>query len=1143
MSQGADTRQAAETPIAVVGIGALFPGSGNAAGFWRDICRGRDLVTDVPPTHWLAEDYFDPDPAAVDKTYCKRGAFLAPTPFSPVEFGIPPAALPATDTSQLLALIVAQQALGDAFAGREARIPRERTCVILGATSGQELLVQASSRLQKPVWLKALREAGIAEDKAQSICDSIAGSYVPWQENTFPGLLGNVIAGRIANRFDFGGTNCVTDAACASSFSALAMAADELRLGRADLALAGGVDTFNDISMYVCFSKTPALSATGDCRPFSADADGTVLGEGLALFALKRLADAEADGDSIYAVLRGIGTSSDGRAKSIYAPLPEGQARALSRAYRAAGYAPDTVELVEAHGTATRAGDAAEIAGLEAVFAQAADGRRRWCALGSVKSQIGHTKAAAGAAGLFKAVMALHHKVLPPTIKVAAPNAALERDDSPFYLNVRARPWVRTADHPRRASVSSFGFGGSNFHVTVEEYAGPAPRPGRIRTGASELVVLSQPDGAALARAARALAGDADGADDFARVAAESRAAFDAALPARLAVVAKDAADLAARLAQAAARIDAGATSFELPGVYCGSGAAAGAVAFLFPGQGSQRVDMGADLAMAFDDARAVWDRASDAVRGDDLRLHEVVFPVPAFTEAARAAQAARLTRTEWAQPAIGAASLATLAVLRAAGISASCFGGHSFGELTALAAAGALDETGLLTLARRRGEAMAAAARVPGTMSAVLHDIAAVEARVADWALDVTLANRNSPRQGVLSGSPAAIEEAERRLAAEGIRTQRLAVATAFHSPIVAGAAAAFRDALGDAAIVAPPLPVFSNIDGAPHPPDTDAIRDRLAGQIAAPVRFADMIRAMYAAGARIFVEVGPGVALTRFVEDCLGDDAVAVATDRKSEDGLAALWHALGRLAAAGVAMRLSGLEAGTASPAAPAGAKAAFTVPIAGANYGKIYPPAGGAAALPPPVRVRPAPAEAMAVATPEPPLPPPPAPVPAFAPLPLPAPARDTSVELGMFQRALSDAQSAYQSAVADSHTQFLRTMEAAFAAWTGGRAAAPAPGVDVFAPMPDAAPAVMAPPSWPQPAPPSVPTPEVAPPAPEAPPPAHAAGIAVGDILIAVVAEKTGYPPEMLKLEMALEADLGIDSIKRVEILSALQDRL
>ena len=355
-------------PLAVVGVSALFPGSLDATGFWTDILAGRDLLTDVPATHWLPEDYYDADPKAEDKTYAKRGGFLPHVDFDPMGWGVPPNIIKATDTSQLLGLIVAERVLRDAARGQFETMDRSRISVILGVTSAQELLASMISRLQKPVWVKSLREHGVPEDEVQQICRRIADHYTPWEESSFPGLLGNVVAGRIANRLDLGGTNCVTDAACASTFAAVSMAAQELYLGDSDLVITGGVDTLNDIFMFMCFSKTPALSPSGDCRPFDASADGTMLGEGLGMVALKRLEDAERDGDPIYAVLRGVGASSDGRSKSVYAPLSEGQAKALRRAYERAEYGPETVELVEAHGTGTKAGDVAEFEGLRMVF-------------------------------------------------------------------------------------------------------------------------------------------------------------------------------------------------------------------------------------------------------------------------------------------------------------------------------------------------------------------------------------------------------------------------------------------------------------------------------------------------------------------------------------------------------------------------------------------------------------------------------------------------------------------------------------------------------------------------------------------------------------------------------------------------------
>ncbi|MHC4838668.1 MAG: beta-ketoacyl synthase N-terminal-like domain-containing protein, partial [Planctomycetota bacterium] len=749
--------QPSRTPLAIVGVSALFPGSVDKTGFWRNIVEGADLLTDVPPGHWLIEDYYDADPSAPDKTYAKRGGFLPDVDFDALSWGIPPSIVPATDTAQLLALIVAQQVLSDATRGDLSRFDRERTSVILGVTSAQELLGSMVSRLQRPVWTRALREAGLPESEVGSICDRIAANYAPWQESTFPGLLGNVVAGRIANRLGIGGTNCVTDAACASTFSALSMAASELYLGDSDLVVCGGVDTMNDIFMYMCFSKTPAMSPTGDCRPFSDAADGTMLGEGLGMFALRRLEDAERDGDPIYAVIRGVGTSSDGRSKSVYAPLPKGQAKSIRRALAHAGYGAETVELIEAHGTGTKAGDAAEFEGLRMVFDESGRADRQWCALGSVKSQVGHTKAAAGAAGLFKAVLALQHKTLPPSAKIARPNPKLNVEESPFYLSTEARPWVRSADHPRRAGVSSFGFGGSNFHVSVEEYTGPG-RAKRARTWDAELVLVAGSDGAEVAAKARALADEAESAPKQAEsllqfLAARSRR--EAKGPARLALVVANAATLATRLRSAAQAIEAAPeAAFERPdGTAYGVGEPAGGVAFVFPGQGSQSIGMCGAAARNFDAAISAWDEAA-ALDLADAGLHEVVFPRPVFDDADREAQAARLTATEWAQPAIGCASESLLRLMQAVGITPDAVAGHSFGEVTALRAAGALSPADFLRVARLRGEQMAAASGGrAGAMTAVSATRTEVEALIEASGAAVVLANHNHPKQVVVSG------------------------------------------------------------------------------------------------------------------------------------------------------------------------------------------------------------------------------------------------------------------------------------------------------------------------------------------------------------------------------------------------------
>lgn len=459
--------------IAIIGMAGVFPQATDLNTYWHNITHKVDAITDLPPTHWQAEDYFSSDPAKADYVYTTKGGFLPALSFDPREFGIAPRNLTAIDTAQLLGLLVARDALHDAGYGMARDFNRNRTNVIFGSTGAQELVIPLGARLGHPHWRRALRKAGIADNIAAQVVADIANSYVSWQEASFPGLLGNVIAGRIANRFDLRGTNCAVDAACASSLAALRLACLELQTNSCDLAVCGGVDTFNDIFMYMCFARTQALAPDGKAKTYDRRADGTTLGEGAGALILKRYDDAVADKDHIYAIICKIGSASDGRGPAIYEPSSAGQVLALRNACR--GIDPTSIELLEGHGTGTRVGDHIELQALHEVFRTA--NKKKWCALGSVKSQIGHTKAAAGIAGLIKAALALHHKTLPPTINCAEPHPLLADSNSPFYLNTESRTWNASPHHPRRAGVSSFGFGGSNFHCLLEESPIRHPRP------------------------------------------------------------------------------------------------------------------------------------------------------------------------------------------------------------------------------------------------------------------------------------------------------------------------------------------------------------------------------------------------------------------------------------------------------------------------------------------------------------------------------------------------------------------------------------------------------------------------------------------------------------------------------------------
>ena len=462
--------------VAIIGMAGVFPHAPDLNAYWHNIINKVDTITDVPPTHWRAEDYFSNDPSKADHVYTTKGGFLPSLSFDPREFGIAPRSLSAIDTAQLLGLLVARDALYDAGYGTERDFDRNRTNVIFGATGAQELVIPLGARLGHPHWRHALRKAGIADDIATQIVADIANSYVSWQEASFPGLLGNVIAGRIANRFDLRGTNCAVDAACASSLAALRLACLELQSHSCDMAVCGGVDTFNNIFMYMCFAHTQALAPDGKAKAYDRRANGTTLGEGAGTLILKRYDDAVAAADHIYATIYNIGSASDGRGHAIYEPSSAGQTLALRAACR--GIDPTSIALLEGHGTGTRVGDHIELQALHEVFRHS--DKKKWCALGSVKSQIGHTKAAAGMAGIIKAALALHHKVLPPTINCAEPHPLLVDSNSPFYLNTESCAWEANQQQPRRAGVSSFGFGGSNFHCVLEESPVHNSRPPRV---------------------------------------------------------------------------------------------------------------------------------------------------------------------------------------------------------------------------------------------------------------------------------------------------------------------------------------------------------------------------------------------------------------------------------------------------------------------------------------------------------------------------------------------------------------------------------------------------------------------------------------------------------------------------------------
>lgn len=1203
--------QSLEEPIAIIGLGCLFPKAENVGAYWANICNRVDAITDVPPTHWSPKDYLDADPKAPDHVYAARGGFLSLVDFPPLEFGITPKTLEATDTTQLLGLVAARQALEDAGYGATRSFDRNRVSVILGVTGTLELVIPLGARLGHPIWWRALREAGVAEDVANQVVERISDSYVNWQEDSFPGLLGNVAAGRIANRLDLGGTNCVVDAACASSLGALHLAMLELAAGRSDMVVSGGLDTFNDIFMYMCFSKTPALSPTGNAKPFDLNGDGTILGEGLGVVVLKRRRDAIRDGDKIYALIRGIGTSSDGKGNAIYAPSPAGQAKALRQAYKQAGVTPDTIELVEAHGTGTRAGDTAEVTALNEVYRSSGrDGT--WCALGSVKSQIGHTKAAAGVAGLIKAVLALYHKVLPPTIKVEKPIEPVAPGRSPFYVNTEEKPWISTPLHPRRAAVSSFGFGGSNFHCVLEE---ADPFKSHIDwVDPVEIIALSADSRQALLQRLQ----DFDFGNDWQSAqlsAAESRKEFDSKATCRLIIVReREEADGTAIIAASRKIIELGGEK-RTPGnterIYFAEGPCPGKLAFLFPGQGSQYVGMLRDLACHFPRMQHSLADANSAFNSVG-RLSDIIYPPPAFTSEDRERAEADLRSTDHAQPALGATAYGAFRILDDFGVRPDAVAGHSYGELVALCVAGVIEPHAFHLLSRARGQLMQSTGNGDrGTMLAVQSQQEPLERLLRSESVDLVIANKNSPTQFVLSGSTLNVNRAEGILSSHKIPCRRLPVAAAFHSPLVAAAQSAFRAALDPIDFRPASIPVYSNTTGQAYPKSAEVARTILARQLAEPVEFIQQIESLYESGVRTFVEVGPNNRLSGLVRSILDNpphSAVALDASTGRRSGFLDLACLLAQLAAQGYPVDLQSWQMGEVKKSnGHKEKKATMIVPLCGANYVTPKPASrsdknptttsakksGPTPVLPSPnPRPQPVPSVAPTVSTAATPAPltdarrspetrvaKPMSDVKPVSPSPTVGSSSTFSQALQITQENLLALQK-FGEQTAALHRQFLvgqdkvleafqsllnqqqhliqtglgQPIQSAVTPVSAQPTPSPAPAISKLVAAPVATTEVQSASLA------AVPRladriPEVrqesAPKTPVQSPPSPPIRIETAQseqsgfaaTLLGVVAEKTGYPTEMLELDMELDADLGIDSIKRVEIFSSLQEQL
>ncbi|MFT3695513.1 MAG: beta-ketoacyl synthase N-terminal-like domain-containing protein [Kofleriaceae bacterium] len=870
-----------KSPIAIVGMGAAFPGSPDLATYWRNLVDGFDAIREIPT------DRIEPALAAANGFTCTRGGFLTDFAFDPIAFGIMPVAAATAEPDQLLALAVASAAIAD-VAGN---VPRERAAVILGR--GGYLnpgMARLADRTRTAHQLAAtLAELDLDDDTVAKVRAAfLAKTATKADTESAIGLVPNLAASRIANRLDLRGPAYTIDAACASSLLAVDQACAELANGRVDVALAGGVHVCHDVTFWSVFTQLGALSKTSQIRPFDRRADGIVIGEGCGIVVLKRLADAERDGDRIYATIVGTGVSSDGRESSAMRPRADGQLAAIRDAWR--DLDPSGMALIEAHGTATPTGDEVELSALAQFFGR--DGAP--ATLGSVKSMIGHAMPAAGSAGLIKTALALHHGIVPPSLHCTEPNAALA--STRFHVPTKAESLSGSM-----AGVSAFGFGGINAHVvlrgdglklgkfdsrTAQDYSGE----GTVRSygssdrrcAVSELPQLQTVPAPQANRGVREsnfpnfrpspFAGDTI-EDVRARIATgqpggqgEVRIAFVGDLtPERIVLANKI--------------LDRGQPWRGKNDIWFAPKRGllhdGGKVAFVFPG-------VEATFAANIDDVAAELGIATP----DEIR--------DATTAAASKDQSARaLELRGYGVFALGRLLARALAHRH---ITPDAIAGHSLGEWTGMVVSEMIPPAIADDFVR---SLPAGALEVPDVVFAAVGCGATGAEAALEGLTKISVSHDNCPHQSIICGIKASVTEALSRLAARGVLCQELPFKSGFHSPLLAEYLGLHRKHLSELQLQKPRIPLWSATTTTRYPDDTPAIRTLAIRHLVEPVRFRELIDHLYADGVRAFIQLGVG-SISSFVEDTLrGKDHLAIAAAGAKHTGLsqlarieAALW-----------------------------------------------------------------------------------------------------------------------------------------------------------------------------------------------------------------------------------------------------------
>ena len=1163
MTNKKNTRIAAAEDIAIIGMSCVFPGASGIDEYWHNILARVDCVSEAPAEAWDQGVLFDPDSDAKDRVYCKRGGFLGEKEraFNPLKYGIMPSGVEGAEPDQFLGLRVAYEALTDAGYLDNPEI-KDRTAVILGRGSyvnaGQMNLVQHGWIVEQTLQILKRLHPAYTPEQLQEIKKELVSGLPPLIAEIVPGQVPNIAAGRIANRLDLKGPSFTVDAACASSLIALDMGLKSLRSRECDLAIVGGMQGGNTVLSYLMFCLIKAMSKSSQIRPFDQNADGTVLGEGVGMIVLKRLAEARKDDDRIYAVIKGIGTASDGRALGILSPRVEGAALAAERAYKATGLSPATIGLMEAHGTATIAGDTAEFSALHAVFGDR-KGKLPPCAIGSVKSMIGHSLGAAGIAGLIKAALALYHKVLPPTINCTEPNAKLSLDRSNFYINTETRPWIHgSTEAPRRAGVNCMGFGGINAHAVLEEFTEnkKAETHSRQTRWDSEVFILQGDSRPALIDQARRVLDFISGSPDVAPK--DLAYTLNSALKqktCRLAIVASTITELETKLTNALKRLsDPECRQISSRGgvyFFAEPLKSNGKLAFLFPGEGSQYINMLADLCIHFPEVRRRFDRIDRLFSGHSRNFvpSDFIFPRPVFTAAEKKDAEEKLYKMDVAVEAVLTANDALLDILNSLEIRPDAVLGHSTGEYSSMRAAGILNITDgadsdryLLELNKSYEETVARDEIPRAVLVAVAADSKKVDSIIEATGGELFVAMDNCPLQTVIAGDRDRMEIVVQSLKRQNLLFQTLSFDRPYHTPLFKKFAQDLARFYDQWPVAPPSTPIYSCTTGDLFPDDVAAIRKIAVDHWLMPVRFRQTIEKMYADNVRIFVEVGPRGNLTSFVKDILGRrDYLAIAANTTLRSGITQLNHVVGMLVAHGVdaqldylynrrdprKLALDGSERVLEKNEGPTGAMT-LSLQFPRMRLRNVTP------SMQPPVTAEAdtgknfqenrIPARALGNTGQN-------------------APGHSSDASLLVLREYMKTVEKIIDVEQALMQ-QFLNGET------PGAAAPPPAPGhfdtpelLRQFAPVRDADPAS-----------PLKPADNPAPPADNVSAPVTvpdddkrsslSGGSAFDDIksrLLDLVREFTGYPVEMLDLSLVLEADLGIDSIKRLEILGKLWD--